>query len=254
MNKLLLNTTTYKTYSEAITNSLDTISLEINKIDSRNKNIIANNKEIKTNHTNDDMRKSDPINTSTEDKNNEYKLVIRNIEKANCNINYINNILKYLDLSTQIISNIEFGNKTVFLLFTSLFNKRLFMARKINLINSNFNKLLILPFLSKQIIKYGKILYHSTKSNLVNEKKCVFNYKSNIYELRSIINNKINWYEKPMYISDSVEKQFNESYDKFILSLLNTNKNNNNNNHNNRYTNSRYVQNNSVSNTNTQNQ
>ena len=55
-----------------------------------------------------------------------------------------------------------------------------------------------------------------------------------------------------MYISDSVEKQFNESYDKFILSLLNTNKNNNN--HNNRYTNSRYVQNNSVSNTNTQTQ
>ena len=54
-----------------------------------------------------------------------------------------------------------------------------------------------------------------------------------------------------MYFSDSVEKQFNESYDKFILSLLNTNKNNNN---NNRYTNSRYVQNNSISNTNTQNQ
>ena len=44
MNKLKLNTTTYKTYSEAITNSLDTISLGINKIDSRNKNIIANNK------------------------------------------------------------------------------------------------------------------------------------------------------------------------------------------------------------------
>ena len=99
MNKLLLNTTTYKTYSEAITNSLDTISLGINKIDSRNnKNIIANNKEIKTNHTNNDLKKSDPINTSTEDKNNEYKLVIRNIEKTNCNINYINNILKYLDL------------------------------------------------------------------------------------------------------------------------------------------------------------
>ena len=56
-----------------------------------------------------------------------------------------------------------------------------------------------------------------------------------------------------MYISDSVEKQFNESYDKFILFLLNTSKNNNNN-HNNRYTNIRYVQNNSVSNTNTQNQ
>ena len=149
MNKLLLNTTTYKTYSEAIPNSLDTISLGINKFDSRNKNIIANNKEIKTNHTNDDMRKSDPINTSTEYKNNEYKLKIRNIEKTNCNINYINNILKYLDLSTQIISNIEFGNKTVFLLLTSLFNKRLFMALKINLINSNFNKLLILPFLSK---------------------------------------------------------------------------------------------------------
>ena len=52
----------------------------------------------------------------------------------------------------------------------------------INLINSNYNKLLILPFLSKQIIKYGKILYHSTKSNLVNEKKCIFNYKSNIYK------------------------------------------------------------------------
>ena len=33
-----------------------------------------------------------------------------------------------------------------------------------------------------------------------------------------------------MYISDSVEKQFNESCDKFILSLLNTNKNNNYNN------------------------
>ena len=185
MNILLLNTTTHKTYSEAITNSLDTISLGINNIDSRNKNIIANNTEIKTNLTNDDMRKPYPNNTSTEDKNNEYKLIIRNIEKTNCNINYITKILKYLDLSTQIISNI--GNKTVFLLFTSLFNKRLLMARKINLINSNYNKLLILPFLSKQIIKYGKILYHSTKSNLVNEKKCVFNYKSNIYELRSII-------------------------------------------------------------------
>ena len=56
------------------------------------------------------MRKSDPIYTSTEDKNNEYKLVIRNIEKANCNINYINNILKYLDLSTQIISNNRYTN------------------------------------------------------------------------------------------------------------------------------------------------
>ena len=84
MNKLLINTTTYKTYSEAITNSLDIISLGINKIDSRNKNIIANNTEIKTNHTNNDLRKSYPINTSTEDKNNEYKLVIRNIEKTNC--------------------------------------------------------------------------------------------------------------------------------------------------------------------------
>ena len=54
------------------------------------------------------------------------------------------------------------------------------------------------------------------------------------------------------HISDSVVKLYNESYDKFILSLLNINKNNNNNNHNNRYTNSRYVQNNSVSNINTQ--
>ena len=103
------------------------------------------------------MRKSDPINTSTEDKNNEYKLIIINIEKTNCNINYINNILKYLDLSTQIISNIEFGNKTVFLLFTSLFNKRLFMARKINLINSNFkNDLFCLFYQNKllNIVKY----------------------------------------------------------------------------------------------------
>ena len=33
------------------------------------------------------MRTSGPINRSTENKNNEYKLVIRNIEKTNCNIN-----------------------------------------------------------------------------------------------------------------------------------------------------------------------
>ena len=46
------------------------------------------------------MRKPDPINTSTKDKNNEYKLIIRNIEKTNCNIKYITNILKCLNLST----------------------------------------------------------------------------------------------------------------------------------------------------------
>ena len=44
-----------------------------------------------------------------------------------------------------------------------------------------------------------------------------------------MINNKINLYEKQMNISDSMEKHFTESYDKLILSLMNTTNNNNHN-------------------------
>ena len=49
------------------------------------------------------------------------------------------------------------------------------------------------PYLTKEVITHGKILYHVVKSKYLDNCKCVFNKRSSVYELRNIKNGKIDW-------------------------------------------------------------
>ena len=54
--------------------------------------------------------------------------------------------------------------------------------------SSDFESLLIRPYIDPETIKTGRILFHATKV-CINNLKCVFNRRSSTYQLRSNIDN-----------------------------------------------------------------
>ena len=73
-----------------------------------------------------------------------------------------------------------------------------------------------------KIVRQGKILYHTIKSNYVTNYKCVLNRISNTYELRTLIQNtsNINWSNEPLIIPSTNLDTWTKSYDDYITNAF----------------------------------
>ena len=64
--------------------------------------------------------------------------------------------------------------------------------------------------------------YYAIKSNVYKDNNCVFNFKKNTYELRKIVDGKINWIDNQTLISEEKLSDLKKSYNMFISSRANT--------------------------------
>ena len=63
----------------------------------------------------------------------------------------------------------------------------------------------------------GKLLYHAIKANLTPPNtKCTYNNSNETYELRNIINSKVDWKSSPINITPHTYKTWEHSYESYI--------------------------------------
>ena len=102
-----------KSYAEALSNSNNSI---INT-----NTIIDNNSPINSDRSH---RNSNNINQTSN------SIVLEHITDANKNNNYVNCIVKYLDINTNTISNVVYSSKLVTIIFNSQHDKvKLFLYK-----------------------------------------------------------------------------------------------------------------------------
>ena len=151
------------------------------------------------------MVKSVNIIKNNIDSNNE--IIIHNINIPN---NDQTNFFKYLlyILVNIICKTVDINKSCVLSIVQLSFNKlKLILDNVVSkkIILSNFNRLCKLRYLHNSFIRTSlyeislerhQILYHVVKNKLIKCKKiikCIYNSRSSSYELRYIINNKIDW-------------------------------------------------------------
>ena len=176
------------------------------------------------------MVKSVNIIKNNIDSNNE--IIIHNINIPN---NYKTNFFKYL--VNIICKTVDINKSCVLSIIQLSFNKlKLILDNVVSkkIILSNINRLCKLRDLQNSFIRTSldeislerhQILYHVVKNKLIKSKKiikCIYNSRSSSYELRYIINNKIDW---NMSIGEDNFSVWKLSYISYKNSIINKNKN-----------------------------
>ena len=95
------------------------------------------------------------------------------------------------------------------------------------LLDSDYKKLFIKPYLDKDVIKNGKILYHAIKSNKIDNCKCRLNRRNNKYELYTITDKQTKYID-PIQITEQQLNTWTESFNNYIDSFKNKNTENDN--------------------------
>ena len=116
--------------------------------------------------------------------------IIKNISKSSCNMDYINDMFKYFSIDNATISDVKFINGTAIINFNSKYSRDRFLDLKFD---NKYYKLFIFQSLSLDTRKLGLLYYHAIKSGSIKSLKSVFNKRTNCYELRRTINDKIDW-------------------------------------------------------------
>ena len=116
--------------------------------------------------------------------------IIKNISKSSCNMDYINDMFKYFGIDNATISDVKFINGTAIINFNSKYSRDRFLDLKCD---DKYDKLFIFQSLSLDTRKLGLLYYHAIKSGSIKSLKSVFNKRTNCYELRRTINDKIDW-------------------------------------------------------------
>ena len=184
--------------------TLNSLSVQINNIKSL---ILDSNNIIKKNTTYADTLKSSnesSFSSMTSKINNipskithtqidDLSAIIKNISKSSCNMDYINDIFKYFGVDNAIaytISDVKFINGTAIINFNSKYSIDRFLDLKFD---DKYDKLFIFQSLSLDTRKLGLLYYRAIKSGSIKSLKSVFNKRTNCYELRRTINDKIDW-------------------------------------------------------------
>ena len=99
-------------------------------------------------------------------------------------------MFKYFSIDNATISDVKFINKTAIIYFNSKYYRERFLDLKCDDI---YDKLFIFQSLSLDTKKLGLLYYHAIKLGSIKSLKSVFNKRTNCYELRRTINDKIDW-------------------------------------------------------------
>ena len=145
-----------------------------------------------------------------------YAAVIENVSNVDKNNKFICSLFGNIDLNTNTIDWVDYSKRSQLIIyFKSKFALNSFLTlRRVD------RKYFTRPYLTKEVITHGKILYHVVKSKCVDNCKCVFNKRSSVYELRNIKNGKIDW----NLTIDISNTQFNEWSDNYSIYVKSFNK------------------------------
>ena len=160
-------------------------------------------------------------NVSLVRETNSLAVVIENIEQSNRKINYINSLFSYIECDIKTISKVNFNGKNTTIFFTLPCAKALFLENKHKIHNSIYNSLFIRTYLSIESVRRGRVLYHDTKANLIQNAKFVFDNKNSKYELRKLNKDttSINWKDEPIEISMTYYNSWESSYEAYLKAL-----------------------------------
>lgn len=159
-------------------------------------------------------------------QSSKYDVIIKNIPVANLDIVFVNDLVAELGMNSGQLINTSFHGKIAKLSFSCDFNRELFFAKIKN--SKKHSNLFCHSSLPPAEIKRGSILFHAIKSNFVTNHKCVLNKRNNTFELRHIVDDKVNWKNDPLSISDSKLSEWSSSLKEFRKSMPSSTKVSNN--------------------------
>ena len=150
------------------------------------------------------------ISTSRSEHQNN-TLIIEHVKPCQLNYNFITSILKY--------TNIHILQKTISITLPTSCTSFLLSQRRVIKSNPTFSHLLIRTDRSHNMRMWGSIIYHAIKQGLAPRNvKCTFNDNTDKFELRHVLNSRIDWINNDLLISDSEFNKWSASYENFKFS------------------------------------
>ena len=148
-------------------------------------------------------------------------VVIEQQSSSECNTNFINTLCTFLECDSQSISKVIFNYNRATIFFSNKFAKSLFLSNKTMIKDSCYNSIFIRNYVNLETVRRGKILYHTTKANLISNCKSVFNHKSSDYELRQLLpnSNSVNWKGDSLKISTSDFESWSSSFKSYVNNI-----------------------------------
>ena len=182
-----------------------------------NTNIIKYSDIVKSNLPSSTSTTTPPKYTTTPPNSEELSVIIKNITKSSFNIDYINDIFNELNIYRSTVTDVNFKNGITVISFSSLYSKNLFLNLKFK--DTSYSELFKMQSLPTETRKLGLLYYHAIKSCSITSHKSVFNNRTMSYELRTIVNDNIDW-KSANYSPTSVElSSWMESFAKFTKTM-----------------------------------
>ena len=147
-------------------------------------------------------------------------IVIENTNSKQMTTLFLTDLLSHLNLPSNAISTYKFINNIVIIFFNSdnfyyTFTSKIQNIKK----HPHFTNLYFRKQRSLLERERCKLLYHATKANLASSNyKCTYN---ETYELRNIVNSKVDWESSPINITPQTYKTWENSINTLNLSRIN---------------------------------
>ena len=145
-------------------------------------------------------------------------IVIEHLNSKQTTKLFLTDLLLYIHLPSNAISTYKFINNIVIIYFNSDNSYYTFTSKIQNIMkHPHYTNLYFRKQRSLLERVRGKLLYHATKANLTPPNtKCTYNNSNETYELRNIINSKVDWKSSPINITPHTYKTWEHSYESYI--------------------------------------
>ena len=158
------------------------------------------------------------ISTSRSEHQNN-TLIVEHVNPCQLNYNFITSILKSTNIPPKDIISHTFYKKTISITLSTSCTSFLLSQRRVIKSNPTFSHLFIRTDRSHYMRMRGSVIYHAIKQGLApSNVKCTFNDNTDKFELRHVLNSRIDWINNDLLISDSEFNKWSESYENFKLS------------------------------------
>ena len=114
-------------------------------------------------------------------------IVIEHISSSNRNIEFIKKLFISIDVDPNTIKQLSFRSHFCNIILSSpCASDALLRCRSLLAKCPLYDKLFIRPYLEWEVVKMGRLFYHVFKSELLPGYKSIFNYRTNVYEIRKL--------------------------------------------------------------------
>ena len=147
-------------------------------------------------------------------------IVIEHLNSKQMITLFLTDLLSHLHLPSNAISTYTFINNIVIIFFNSDNSYYTFTSKIQNIKkHPNFTNLYFRKQRSLLERERGTLVYHATKANLAPPNtKCTYNNSNETYELRNIVNSKVDRESSSINITPQTYKTWEYSYESYIKS------------------------------------